>query len=378
MSEISPPTQPGRRLLFLNWRDVAHPEGGGSERYVESVARRLARQGWDVTMLCAAHPGHRGRSSRDGVRMRHVGGRLTVYARGLLHLLRHRYDVVVDVQNGVPFWSRLVAGRRVVVLVHHVHREVWPVAVGPLAARVGWWLESRVAPTVYRGCRYVTVSESTRRDLVGLGVTARHIEVVHNGTEAWTFPDAPRSPAPRLSVVARLVPHKRVEHAVDVVAQLAPARDVHLDVVGHGYWAEQIRRHAAALGVGDRVHLHGYVTDERKHALISASWVHLCPSVKEGWGLVCVEAARHGVPTVAYRSGGGVVESVQDGRTGLLVDDLAGLAAATEVLLADDELRGRLGEQAREFAHAFSWDATAARFGKVIGEVADRVGQRSP
>jgi glycosyltransferase involved in cell wall biosynthesis len=378
MTQTAPRTTTPRRVLVMNWRDVSHPEGGGSERYVESVSRRLAQHGWDVTMLCATHPGHRGWSERDGVRMLHVGGRLSVYLRGLLHLLTHRYDVVVDVQNGVPFWSRLVTRGPVVVLVHHVHREVWPVAVGRLAARVGWWLESVVAPRVYRGCRYVTVSDATRRELVGLGVADDRIEVVHNGTEAWEYPDAPRSPQPRLCVVGRLVPHKQVEHAVEVVSALAPRTDVHLDVVGHGYWADAVRRHADDLGVADRVHLHGYVSNERKHELMSAAWVHLCPSLKEGWGLVCIEAARHGVPTVAYRHAGGVVESVQDGRTGVLVDDLPSLIHSTAALLAADDVRERLGAEAREFARDFSWDVTASRFSGVLDAVAGRAAQRSP
>ena len=378
MTETLPPRAGQRRVLIMNWRDVAHPEGGGSERYVESVGRRLAASGWEVTLLCATHPGHRGWSERDGLRVLQVGGPLSVYLRGLLHLLRHRYDVVVDVQNGVPFWSRLVARGPVVVLVHHVHREVWPVAVGPVAARIGWFLESRVAPLVYRRCRYVTVSDASRRDLVALGVQPGRIDVVHNGTEAWAFPDATRSVTPRLSVVGRLVPHKRVEHAVAAVARLAPLYDVHLDVVGHGYWEDEIRRYAGELGVLDRVHFHGYVSDEQKHALLSASWVHVCPSLKEGWGLVCVEAARHGVPTVAYRAAGGVVESVRDGRTGYLVEDLDGLVDRITTLIADADLRGAMGERAREFAHGYSWDATSRRFTAVLDAVSGRLGQRSP
>ncbi len=203
-----------------------------------------------MTLLCAAHAG----PPRDGASGTasgcvRSGGRLSVYLRGLLHLLRHRYDVVVDVQNGMPFWSRLVARGPVVVLVHHVHREQWPVVVGPVAARIGWFLESRVAPLVYRRCRYVTVSE---RDPPGPGRPRRRSPsastVVHNGTEAWAFPDATRSATPRLSVVGRLVPHKRVEHAVDAVARLAPLPDVQLDVVGHGWWEDEIRRYAGGAG----------------------------------------------------------------------------------------------------------------------------------
>jgi glycosyltransferase involved in cell wall biosynthesis len=364
-------------VLFLNWRDVAHPEGGGSERYVESVAERLAAAGWEVTLLCARHAGADTGGPRS-FRVVHAGGGLTVYLAGLWHLLRHRYDVVVDVQNGVPFWSRLVARSPVVVLVHHVHREVWPVAVGPVAARLGWLLESQVAPRVYRGCRYVTVSDATRAELVHLGVRAEAITVVHNGTEAWAFPDAPKEPRARLCVVGRLVPHKQVEHAIDVLAALPTDLGAELDVVGHGYWEPEIRRHARRVGVEDRVHLHGYVDDARKHALMSASWVHLCPSLKEGWGLVCIEAARHGVPTVAYETAGGVAESVRDGETGFLVTGPEEMREVTCRLLTGPAERDRVGGAAREFARRFAWDTTAEEFAAVLDDVLRDAAQRSP
>lgn len=367
-----------RRVLLLNWRDSTHPEGGGSERYVENVARKLAEDGRDVTLLCAAHNGHRGRELRDGVTYLHLGGRLTVYLRGILHVLSHRYDVIIDVQNGVPFWTRPFTTGRVIVLVHHVHREVWPLAVGALAARIGWFLESQVAPVAYRRCHYVTVSDTTRRELIDIGVDAHRISVVHNGTEAWSFPDAPKAPRPRLCVVGRLVPHKQVEDAVTALADLPEEMAADLHIIGRGYWEPVIKEHALRLGVADQVHFHGYVDDTTKHQLLSSSWVHLCPSLKEGWGLVCIEAGRHGVPTVAYRHAGGVVESVLDGDTGLLAQDRNEFGKAVRWLIENDDERDRLGRTAREFARNFSWESTAKSFARVLDDVVGAPSQRSP
>ena len=86
----------------------------------------------------------------------------------------------------------------------------------------------------------------------------------------------------------------------------------------------------------------------------------------------------HGVPTVAFRAAGGVVESVRDGRTGYLVDDLDGLVDRISTLIADTDLRREMGERAREFAHGYSWDATSRRFAAVLDAVSGRLGQRSP
>ncbi|MBR7538867.1 glycosyltransferase, partial [Mycobacterium tuberculosis] len=94
---------------------------------------------------------------------------------------------VVDTQNGIPFFATLVASAPTVVLVHHCHREQWPVA-GRLLGRLGWFLESRVSPWVHRRNRYVTVSAPSARELVELGVDAERITVVHNGIDS--IPDA--------------------------------------------------------------------------------------------------------------------------------------------------------------------------------------------
>src|SRR5262245_8228874 len=102
------PPPPRRRVLFLNWRDLRHPQGGGSERYVEQLAGWLAAGGDDVIIHCAAHSDAPAQETRDGVRFYRRGGRFTVYPHGLLAVRRHRPDLVVDVSNGVPFFSPLV------------------------------------------------------------------------------------------------------------------------------------------------------------------------------------------------------------------------------------------------------------------------------
>jgi glycosyltransferase involved in cell wall biosynthesis len=365
----STPPQP-LRLLMLNWRDTTNPEGGGSERYVESVAGLLVSVGHEVTIFCAAHRNAPEDETRNGVRFVRRGSKLGVYAQALRWLARHRrsFDAVVDVQNGLPFFSRIVTRAPVVVLVHHVHREQWPVVYGPVRARIGWWIESRLAPWLYRRSQYVTVSDATRRELVTLGVDENRIAIVHNGTESPLEPLAQPDDHPRLMVLGRLVPHKRVEHALDALARLRQGTpDLRLTVVGDGWWAEQLHEAAATRGVSDAVDFLGRVDDHDKHLALARSWVLLTPSLKEGWGLCIAEAASHGVPSVAYASAGGVAESIMHGETGLLVaDDLDAFIAATKLLLEDTTLRQQLGAAARERATQFAWTTTAGAFLTVI------------
>lgn len=363
------------RIAILNWRDLTHPEGGGAERYAQTVSAGLAARGHDVTFFCAAHPGAAPVEDVDGYRIVRRGGRMTVYPAAVRALLRSarahgRFDVVVDVQNGLPFWSPLVVDVPVVSLVHHVHREQWPVVFGPLIARLGWLLESKVSPRLYRGHTYVTVSGRSRDELADLGVAADDIRVIHNGTDRPMALGVPRSAKPTIVVLGRLVPHKRVELAIDVLARLRRRHpDVELRIVGDGWWHDRVAAHAAQLGLSDVVHLLGYVDEMTKHRELSSAWLALAPSAKEGWGLNVVEAASHGVPTIAHHGAGGLSESIVDGQTGLLVDDVDGMVEAASALIRDAARRQALGEQARVQARLHTWDAAVEAWDHLLSEL---------
>ncbi len=363
-----------REVLLLCWRDTGHPQGGGSERYLEQVGAHLAARGVKVTLRTARYSGAPRRERVDGIDISRAGGRYTVYPRALVAMAAGRFgigplrgarpDAVVDTQNGIPFFARIATRAPSVVLVHHGHREQWPVA-GRLVGRIGWWIESRMSPRVHRRNQYLTVSLPSAEELAGLGVSRDRIAVVRNGAEpiprqAPTGAPGSRTAHPSIVVLSRLVPHKQIEDALAVAAELRPALPgLRLDVVGDGWWADNLKSRAHELGIADAVTFHGHVDECRKHELLSRAWVHVLPSRKEGWGLAVIEAAQHGVPTVGYRSSRGLTDSVVDGVTGMLVDDAAQLAEAVGELLDSAESRTVMGEKARARAREFSWEQTA-------------------
>jgi glycosyltransferase involved in cell wall biosynthesis len=373
--------RPIRSVLLLCWRDTGHPQGGGSEAYLERIGAQLAESGVRVTLRTARYPGAPRREVKDGVQINRAGGRYSVYiwaglamvaARiGLGPLRRARPDVIVDTQNGLPFMARWAFGRRVAVLVHHCHREQWPVA-GPVMGRLGWYVESKLSPRAHRRNQYVTVSLPSARDLTRLGVNPGHIAVVRNGLDeapAHTL-TVPRSATPRVVVLSRLVPHKQIEDALDAIAELRPRiPDVHLDILGSGWWVQRLVDHAALLGISNAVTFHGHVDDETKHRVLQQSWVHVLPSRKEGWGLAVTEAGQHSVPTIGYRSSGGLTDSIVDGVTGVLVDDHDGLVDQLERLLTDQVLREQLGAKAQARSGEFSWQQSADAMRTVLESV---------
>ncbi|OBA93510.1 glycosyl transferase [Mycobacteriaceae bacterium 1482268.1] len=367
-----------RSVLLLCWRDTGHPQGGGSEAYLQRIGAQLAASGVSVTLRTARYPGARRNEVVDGVRINRAGGTNSIYiwaglamvlARiGLGPLRRVRPDVVIDTQNGLPFLARLAYGRRVVVLVHHCHRELWPVA-GRWKGRFGWFVESRLSPWLHRRNQYVTVSLPSARDLTDLGVDAEHIAVVRNGLDeapAATLA-LPRADHPRVALLSRLVPHKQIEDALAAVAELRPRiPGLHLDIVGGGWWRDRLVDHARQLGVSDAVTFHGHIDHVAKHEVLQRAWVHVLPSRKEGWGLAVTEAAQHGVPTIGYRSSGGLTDSIVDGVTGLLVDDRRELVTGLERLLTDRVLREQLGSKAQIRSSDFSWAQSADAMATVL------------
>jgi glycosyltransferase involved in cell wall biosynthesis len=268
----------------------------------------------------------------------------------------------------MPFLSRIYARIPVIALVHHVHREQWPVVMGlRWMASLGWWIESRLAVRIYRSCRYVAVSEATKSELAMLGVSTERVTVVHNGTPELQQPLVERDPHPSLMVLGRLVPHKRVEIAMRTVARLkSHLPDLRLTIAGSGWWEPQLRQAAIDLDIVDRVHFAGFISDEEKRDLLARSWVALTPSLKEGWGLTIVEAALMRTPTIAFAAAGGVAEALVDGKTGLLARDEEHFIALVRELLTDSSRRETMGELAHDHAGSFTWQAAGDRFAELV------------
>jgi glycosyltransferase involved in cell wall biosynthesis len=368
---VSAPGSTRRSIAFLVWRDTTHPEGGGSELFVERVAEHLAEHGWKVTICAAEHANALRDEVRNGVSIRRRGGRLSVYLHGLAYLRSRagrRTDIVVDVQNGLPFFSPLARRRGIVNLVHHVHYKQWQIIYPGLLGHVGWWLESRFAPWLYRGCPYITVSQASRRDLAALGIECERISIVYNGIDA-PHPEhqQPRADAPTICVLGRLVPHKQVEHALQIAATARTALpDLRVEIVGEGWWHDVLAKRTSELGMDDAVTFHGGVPAAVRDEILDRSWVLVVPSIKEGWGIAIMEAAARGVPAVAYSAAGGVRESIVDGETGWLVEDIIGLEKRTEELLKDTALREWMGANARRRAAEFEWANTGKDFAAVL------------
>ena len=368
----------GRRLLFLNWRDLTHPQAGGAELYTHRLASRFAAAGADVTLFTAHHGDAPLSETRDGFHIIREGGTYDVYGRALRHLQhrRARYDGVVDFQNGIPFFAPLAAAPStgIVLVCHHVHQQQFRHHFSPAVSAVGRLLEGPMSRRVYGDRPVVAVSPSTRTAIrQQLGLTGP-IFVVPNGVDRIPH-TAVRSPTPHVATITRLVPQKRLERLVDAAATLREAwPDLRVDIAGDGPARDALQRRIRERGVADVVHLHGRVSDEVRARLLSQAWLTVLPSEREGWGLTILEANTVGTPGIAYEVPG-LRDAIVDGDTGWLAgpgDTLAGTIDRALDELADPRRAADRAARCRRWAARFSWDDSAHQLAAVLRSEIER------
>ena len=377
------------RILVINWRDIRNPEAGGAEVHLHETFSRIAAWGNEVTLLCSRFPGAAESEQIDGIDIIRHGGKWTFnltapwyYRRRLAH---RSFDVVIEDINKIPaLLPWFLDGPPLMVLLHHLFGSTFYREINPVLATYLYSME-RLIPRVYRRCLFEAVSESTRDELVRMGVAADRISVVHNGLDArfldaWDM-DAPAardtkdaSAAPDgkeaglVIYLGRLKKYKNVDHLIQAMAivreEVPGAR---LVIVGTGDRRRALEALTRSMGMDDAVRFTGFVSEEEKLRLLTRAEVAAYPSSKEGWGITVIEANACGVPVVAARVPG-LRDAVVDGETGVLVPpgDRKAMARALIGLLRDREERERLAGNAVARSRRYTWENTARQTLRVI------------
>jgi glycosyltransferase involved in cell wall biosynthesis len=362
-----PPAPDGqnRRLLLLNERDPRHPRAGGAETHVYEILRRLVERGHAVTHFAVGFDGAEDTERVDGIEVRRLASLPSYYPAAALACAREtrrgQFDVVIECLNKLPFLSPLYSRAPVLALCHHLFgttafRQVaWPIA----AAVVG---TEKLIPFVYARRPFLTISESSRADLVERGLPFANITVSPPGIRRPTISPRPLAERPlRITNVGRLEPYKRVDLMLHAVAPLvAEHPTLEIVVIGRGTDQARIERVARELGLAERTRILGFVSDDERDHWLADSRVCVCASEKEGWGLTVVEANAVGTPVVASDAPG-LRDSVRDGDTGWLapVGDVAAFRTRIEELLEAGSEAQAMADRALAWSQRFDWEQAA-------------------
>lgn len=357
----------GLHILAVNWRDIRNPEAGGAEVHLHEILTRCVARGHEVTLVATRFPGGPAQEVVDGIHVVRAGSWWNanfVLARVAGRLLRaHRFDLVVEDINKIPFFMPLRTRVPVVAVIPHlfgttVFRETNPL----FAAYVLMW--EAFIPWAYRRARFVAISPSTRDDLARRGIATDRIDVVLCGLDHTRYrllPGLARANAPTVVHLGRLRRYKAVDVVLKAFVRVRrEVKGARLVVVGDGPELPALKRLAHRLELDDAVTFTGRAGGAEVVALLNAAHACINASPKEGWGLTVVEANACGVPVVGSDRPG-LRDSIQDGTTGFLVPygDVAAFADKTVALLTDRALWTRMSDAALAWAQSLTWEKTA-------------------
>ena len=360
---------PIHKVRVLAWRDLDDPEAGGSELHMDEVLRRWAAAGLRIDARTSGVVGQPARVRRHGYFVERLGGRYQVFPQTFIRGWRRdrfEFDALVEIWNGVPFFGPLWFRGPRLTLLHHVHGEMWKLALPEPLATLGWWVERAVAPIIYRRETVSTLSVSSANDLGEL-LSLRGAHVTPVGVSDFFSPGGTRSTTPLVVAVGRLVPVKQYDQLIDqFVRAHGSVPDAHFVIVGDGYLRGDLEAQISAVGATEWITLAGHVSDEELRDLYRRAWLVASHSLREGWGMSITEAAACGTPSVVVDIAGHR-DAVIDHATGVLVRPPAALGDVIADVLNDPARCRALGEAARVHAADFSWDAVALRLFELLG-----------
>ena len=364
-------------ILALNWEDLDNPQAGGAEVHLQEILKRIAQTGHKVTLLCSGFPGCKPEEQIDGINIVRRGSRFNfnfVAPFALKKLIKsENWDIVLEDINKIPFFSPLFHRLPLLVIIPHLFADsVFKEINFVLGLYI--YLSEKPISTIYKGFKFMVISESTKDDLVKRGLPSDDIHVVHCGIDHSLYrpnPSVQKDPDPTVIYLGRLKKYKSIDHLLTAFSYtLKKIPRSRLVVVGEGDYRGELQNLAGRLKIEDKVEFTGFVDQAEKVGRLQRAWVAVCPSLKEGWGLTNIEANACGTPVVASNVPG-LKDSVVDGDTGLLFEygDTRKLSDHLVKVLSDANQREKLTKGGLNWASKFSWDHAADKTLELIEEI---------
>ncbi len=354
-------------ILIFNWRDTKHKWAGGAEVYIHQLAKQWVQDGNHVTIFC----GNSGKATYDdvidGVKVYRRGGFYMVYLWAFVYYVfkfRGRYDVIIDSENGLPFFTPLYAKEKKFLLIHHVHQEVFRKSlIWPFSAFASF-LEGTVMPLVYKNTEVITVSPSSRDEIMKHKLTKKTPGIVYNGVNHKLFKPGKKSAKPLAVYVGRLQFYKSLNifiNAAQKVLETIP--EAEFIIAGEGEEKINLQKFVQKKGLADKITFTGFLSEQEKVKLLQKAWVFVNPSIMEGWAITTIEANACGTPAVASNVPG-LKDSINDPKTGFLIPygKSDQFAEKITLLMKNEKLRNKMSEEAYEWSQEFSWEESAELF----------------
>lgn len=358
------------KILIFSWRGPHHPNAGGAELSTHEHAKRWVKAGHSVTLFTSYYQGAKRIEQIDGVtiirRGRQFFGVQWESFKWYLYGDHIKYDLIIDQFHGIPFFTPLYVREKKLAFIHEVTKEVWglnplPSPFNLIAACIGIIFEPLVFKLLYKNIPFMTVSESTKADLINWGIPETNVTVIHNGVSTLLIKNhVQKEKKKTLIFLGALAKDKGVKEAIEVFSILDRLdHNFQFWVVGKGdsRYIKLLQDKCRNLQIDEKVHFWGFVTEVKKFELLKKAHILINPSIREGWGLVVIEAASVGTPAAAFNVQG-LKDSIVNDKTGILCQGTSAqeLAEAILGLLKNNKKYQKMCQSAVAWSKMFSWN----------------------
>ncbi|MEQ4567644.1 glycosyltransferase family 4 protein [Paenarthrobacter sp. CAP02] len=352
------------RVLHLGFEDPQMPGAGGGSVRTHEINRRLAAQGFHVTVVTTRYPGWQERV-QDGVHYVPIGfgsgrnrlSRVVAYVARLPFEVRRRRemaDLVVEdffapfSTMAAPLWT----GRPTVGVVQWLHAEDKARQYKlPLH-----WME-RLGVRKHR--RLISVSQGIADRLTGINPDV-HVDVIGNGVDPAAWIPEPRLGKDVLFIGRLEYGHKGLDLLLAAWSRCCDHVDGDLLIAGSGPDEARLREAIRDAGLTHRVRMLGWLSGEEKFQALSNARLVVVPSRHETFGLVAIDALATGTPVITFNIP--CLREIVPPGAGWLVEpfDVDAFAEEIAIRYAQPGLE-QAAALGREFATGYNWDALAAK-----------------
>lgn len=376
-------------ILSLSWRDIKSPKRGGAELHTFEMLRNSDQNKYKFIQFGPRYKGLPEEETIDGIKYIRRGNVISTIFHAALYYNKNndKIDFVLEQCNTHRFFTRFwVPANKRIFYIHQLTREIWDINFPFPLSKIGKILETPML-WLQRNDPTITVSNSTRNDLISVGFNKDNIYIIPSAINpdilGLRLDDDFSDKKHNFVYVGRYSKYKGIDASVlalEIVKEKYP--DAKLTVVGKKDekivkeviepCAKRAEFHYGDEDINDIV-LKGFVSEGEKHDIMRKSRALLFPSIREGWGLIVSEAGAVGTPSIVYDSPG-CRDVVDYGRAGYLCRDNTPKELARLMIRSiedGDEYKDKR-RNAYEFAQNCSWELNKNLFDEMVTSIREK------
>lgn len=352
-------------ILLLNWRDPKNPKAGGAEIVTLEHAKAWVKAGYHVIWLASSFKNAPKDETFHGIDIVRRGNSISIFLWAFMFYFFSgiSFDLVIDEAHGIPFFTPFFVKKPKIFFIHEVANEIWDYMYPFPINVIGKFLETFYLP-FYSNIPLWTDASSTINELQKYGFKMKNsIAIPCPMVKTIKNKSIQKEKNKTFIFVSRVVRMKGVEEVIKAFG-LIHKEDLNakLWIVGAGEtsYVKKLQKMTKEYGIEKHVLFFSSVSEDEKFSLLGRGHILLHASVKEGWGLVVIEAASQGTPSVVYNVSG-LRDSVKNNITGIVVSTNSPYEMAREALLLLDDKKKyqKLQSNGISWAKSLTWkDAT--------------------